>query len=94
LAVLVGKNDLTGQDRCQPRDKGKTLASSSTLDRPELTPADTSAKARCKKIVADPEGMDRFLVDCFLESHWQRQWEIWVDLDATDDPIHYFSLFA
>ena len=31
LAVLVGKNDPTGQDRFHPRDKGKALASSSTL---------------------------------------------------------------
>ncbi|MEA3275374.1 MAG: IS1380 family transposase [Pseudomonadota bacterium] len=88
LAVLVGKKDPTGQDRFFARDKGKPLASSSTLNRLELTPPDASAKARYKKIVADPEGMDRLFVDCFLESHQKPPAQIWLDLDATDDPIH------
>ncbi len=88
LAVLVGKKDPTGQDRCAERDKGKPLASSSTLNRLELTPADADAKARYKKIVADPAGMDRLLVDCFLESYGEPPQQIWLDLDATDDPIH------
>jgi hypothetical protein len=88
LAVLVGKQDPTGQDRSCQRDKGKPLASSSTLNRLELTPADADAKARYKKIVADPEGMDRLLVDCFLEAFQEPPQQIWLDLDATDDPIH------
>jgi len=88
LAVSVGKQDPTGQDRCCPRDQGKPLASSSTLNRLELTPADAGAKGRCKKIVADPAGMDRLLVECFLESYAQPPEAIWLDLDATDDPIH------
>jgi hypothetical protein len=70
------------------RDQGKPLASSSTLNRLELTPPDATAKARYKKIVADPLGMDRLLIDCFLEAHAQPPEEIWLDLDATDDPIH------
>lgn len=88
LAVLVGKADPTGQDRRDPRDKGKPLASSSTLNRLELTLPDASAKTRYKKIVADPAGMDRLLVDCFLEAHATPPAEIWLDLDATDDPLH------
>jgi hypothetical protein len=88
LAVLVGKDDPTGQDRLFERDKGKALASSSTLNRLELTPPDADAKARYKKIVADPAGMDRLLVDCFLESYDTAPEEIWLDLDATDDPLH------
>ena len=88
LAVLVGKEDPTGQDRLLERDKGKALASSSTLNRLELTPADADAKARYKKIVADPAGMDRLLVDIFLEAHEKPSEEIWIDLDATDDPTH------
>jgi len=88
LAVLVGKEDPTGQDRFCPRDQGKPLASSSTLNRLELTPADADGKARYKKIVANPAGMDRLLVDCFLEAHRRPPEEIWLDLDATDDPIH------
>jgi hypothetical protein len=88
LALLVGKEDPTGQDRLFERDKGKALASSSTLNRLELTPADADAKARYKKIVANPEGMDRLLVDFFLEAHEAPPEEIWIDLDATDDPTH------
>lgn len=88
LAVAVGKEDPSGQDRLCARDKGKPLASSSTLNRLELTPEDAGAKARYKKIVADPAGMDRLFVDCFLEAHAQAPQEIWLDLDATDDPIH------
>jgi len=88
LAVLVGKEDPTGQDRFCPRDQGKPLASSSTLNRLELTPADADGKARYKKIVANPAGMDRLLVDCFLETHRRPPEEVWLDLDATDDPIH------
>jgi len=88
LAVLVGKIDPTGQDRLHPRDKGKALASSSTLNRLELTLPDASAKARYKKIVADPEGMDRLLVDCFLDAYTTPPAQLWLDLDATDDPIH------
>jgi hypothetical protein len=88
LAVLVGKEDPTGQDRVFERDKGKALASSSTLNRLELTPPDADAKARYKKIVADPEGMDRLLVDCLLESYDKAPEQVWLDLDATDDPTH------
>jgi hypothetical protein len=32
--------------------------------------------------------MDRLLIDCFLEAHAQPPEAIWLDLDATDDPIH------
>jgi hypothetical protein len=58
LAAVVGKADPSGADRLHPRDRGKALASSSTLNRLELTPADANAEARYKKIVAHPAGMD------------------------------------
>lgn len=88
LAVMVGKSDPTGQDRAREQDKGKALASSSTLNRLELTPANADATARYKKIVADPAGIDRLLVDCFLEAYPKAPKRIWLDLDATDDPLH------
>lgn len=88
LAVMVGKEDTSGQDRRLPIDRGKPLASSSTLNRLELTPPDADARARYRKTVADPAGMDRLLVECFLEAHAQPPEAIWLDLDATDDPIH------
>jgi hypothetical protein len=88
LAVLVGKADPSGADRLLARDRGKALASSSTLNRLELTPPEADASARYKKIVADPAGMDRLLVDCFLDAYPAHPKEIWLDLDATDDPLH------
>jgi hypothetical protein len=39
LAVLVGKKDPLGQERVRPLDRGKALASKSTLNRLELTPS-------------------------------------------------------
>ncbi|WP_295388564.1 IS1380 family transposase [uncultured Thiodictyon sp.] len=88
LAAVVGKADPSGADRLHPRDRGKALASSSTLNRLELTPEDAKADARYKKIVAHPAGMDALLVDCFLDAHPTAPRSIWIDLDATDDPLH------
>lgn len=88
LALLVGKHDLTGKDRERERDKGRPLAGSSTLNRLELTTPESAAADRYKKIAADPASLDRLLVEVFIESHKQAPREIWLDLDATDDPLH------
>ena len=47
-----------------------------------------AAGHRYQKVVADPAGLDRLLVDVFLESHRQAPSVVWLDLDATDDPLH------
>jgi hypothetical protein len=86
LALLVGKRDLTGEDRERERDKGNPLAGSSTLNRLELTTPDSAKADRYKKIAADPKAFDRLLVDLFMESYDKAPREIWLDLDATDDP--------
>ncbi len=86
LAVAVGKQDPTGNDRSADRDKGKALAGKSTLNRLELTPAD--AIQGPKKILADHDAMDDLLVDLFLDSYGRRPKRIWLDVDATDDQIH------
>ena len=88
LALLVGKADLTGEARRRVRDQGCPLAGSSTLNRMELGTPDEAAHHRYQKIVADPEGLDRLLVDVFLESHQGTPSVLWLDLDATDDPLH------
>ncbi|MFX3658376.1 MAG: IS1380 family transposase [bacterium] len=88
LALLVGKRDLTGEDRERERDKGNPLAGSSTLNRLELTTPESAKSDRYKKIAADPKAFDRLLVDLFIESHDKPPREIWLDLDATDDPLH------
>ena len=88
LALLVGKRDVTGADRARLRDRGRPLASSSTLNRLELSEADGAANSRYKRIVADTQAMDRLLVDAFMESLGSAPAEVWLDLDATDDPLH------
>ena len=88
LATLVGKTDVTGEKRLREQDRGCPLASSSTLNRLELSEPDTAAGSRYKRIGADPQALDRLLVDIFLESYQRGPREIWLDLDATDDPLH------
>jgi hypothetical protein len=88
LAVLVGKPDPTGQKRKRLRDRGNVLAGKSTLNRlerrlPQATPKET----RYKKILIDPEAVDRVLTELFLEAHTVPPSEIVLDLDATDDPV-------
>jgi hypothetical protein len=88
LAVLVGKEDPTGQDRLRQRDQGKALAGKSTLNRLELTPVGADAESRYKKIVASMKAVERLFVDLFLQAHPQAPERIVLDLDATDDPVH------
>ena len=88
LAVLVGKRDVTGQERLELRDRGKPLAGKSTLNRLELTPAKATSKSRYKKIVARQEKIAGWFVEAFLGLNPQPPEEIILDLDATDDPIH------
>jgi hypothetical protein len=88
LALLVGKQDLMGEARVREQDRGNPLAGSSTLNRLELSTPETAADDRYKKIAADPAALDHLLVDVFLESQRTPPREIWLDLDATDDPLH------
>src|SRR5688572_11995426 len=88
LAVMVGKTDPKGELRRERRDRGKALAGKSTLNRLELTRADAGPGERYKKIVMNPEAIDRLMVDHFLDAHRGAPLQIILDLDATDDPIH------
>ena len=88
LAMLVGKSDIVGETRSQARDKGYPLASSSTLNRLELGHPDTARCNRYKRIAGDNDDLDRLFVDLFVESFDTAPKEIWLDLDATDDPLH------
>ena len=53
LALAMGKEDPTGATRKRSQDRGLPLASSSTLNRLELTTLDATAQTRYKKIVAN-----------------------------------------
>ena len=88
LSLLVGKRDVTGEKRIRERDRGYALASASTLNRMELGEPEEAAHDRYKRIVARPEAFDELLVELFVESHSRAPRELWLDLDATDDPLH------
>jgi hypothetical protein len=88
LATLVGKEDVTGEGRVDPRDRGKPLAGKSTLNRLELTPARATVKSRYKKIVARQQALARWFVEAFVRLTPAPPEEITLDLDATDDPLH------
>lgn len=88
LALLVGKEDPTGQDRVRERDRGKALAGKSTLNRLELTPVGADAQSRYKKITAATKEIERLFVELFLQAHRQVPERIVLDFDATDDPVH------
>lgn len=89
LALVAGKPDLTGGDRSRTRDQGNALAGSSTLNRLELGVSEADEKRwRYSKIVADEAALDRLLVDLFLESREAPSGPVWLDFDATDDPLH------
>jgi hypothetical protein len=88
FAAMVGKTDPTGDYRLLKRDKGHALAGKSTLNRLELTPEDADEKSRYKKIVMNPEAIDKLLIDTFIESYPKAPEQIILDLDATDIPLH------
>ena len=88
LAVMVGKTDPKGEHRRESRDQGKALAGKSTLNRLELTRADAGPGERYKKVMMNPERIDRLMIDHFLDAQDRAPLQIVLDLDATDDPIH------
>ena len=88
MSVLVGKTDITGEERIRERDRGHALASASTLNRLELGEPDEAAHSRYKRIVSRSEELDELLVELYVESQHEAPREIWLDLDATDDPLH------
>lgn len=77
LAAVVGKAEPT-----------ERLASPSTLNRLELTPANATAEDRYRKVVYQGEAIADLFVDLFLDARKKRPTELVLDLDATDDPIH------
>jgi hypothetical protein len=88
LAVLAGKQDSSGEERKRGRDKGKSLAGKSTLNRLESATKDDPSRDRYKKISYDSEVIDALLVNLFLESFTKAPEEIVLDLDATDSPLY------
>jgi hypothetical protein len=98
LALCQGYEDLNDHDAlrhdallalgCGLEEPGEGLASRSTLNRLELTPATATERDRYHKIVYDEAAIERLLVEVFLEGYDAPPERIVLDLDATDDPLH------
>ena len=88
LALALGKKDVEGTSRHRRADCGKVLASSSTLNRLELTPSVLDGFARYKKIVHHRDKLEAMFVEVFLDSFAKAPEEIVLDFDATDDVVH------
>jgi hypothetical protein len=88
LATVVGKRDPLGRDRRQRADRGKALAGKSTLNRLEWGFEEAIHQDRYRRIAVDPDAVDRFFVDCYLDSCEPAPRQIVLDVDATDDPLH------
>ena len=98
LALACGYEDLNDHDALRQDallalasghdDPTTVLASRSTLNRLERTPAYATAEDRYCKILYDAAAIDRLWVELFLERHAQPPAQIVLDLDATDDPLH------
>jgi len=88
LAAAVGCEDVLGEHRHRPSDRGAGLAGKSTLNRMELTPIGARRTARYKKIVADRGAIERLVVELFLQAHPAPPDRIILDLDATDVTLH------
>lgn len=88
LATAVGKVDSTGEHRKRESDKGAALAGKSTLNRLEFALHSEAAESRYHRIAADPDAIERFFVEVFLDSFDQTPERIVLDFDATDNPLH------
>jgi hypothetical protein len=93
--LALGYEDLNDHDelRTDPvfgmlvdnSEMSEALAGKSTLNRLELG---AGAQDRYKKITFWKEGIDRLLVDLFLEAHPAAPAKIVLDIDTTDLPLH------
>lgn len=92
LAVMVGKRDPEGKERARGRDRGMALAGKSTLNRLERTPVGANEESRYKKITANLNAIQQFLVEAFLQQHDTPPARIVLDVDATDAPVHGHQL--
>jgi len=88
LAAVLGSRDPEGRKRHQARDRGHPLAGKSTLHRMEWGTLEAAQDDRYRRIAVDPEAVDDFFVDAFVDSFDSPPEEIILDVDATDDPLH------
>ena len=83
LAVAVDKADPLGERQAAGLRSGEALARAGVLlNRLELTGAEVDEQERYKKIAMDPDRIDGWMVDAFVESHESAPEEMVLDLDA------------
>lgn len=90
IAAAVGKTDPLGENRIG-EDKGNPLAGKSTLNRLEITNAQTQNGERSThyhKIHANHADIEKTLIQLGIQALPQDTSEIILDFDATDDLIH------
>jgi hypothetical protein len=85
LAVAVGKRDPLGAERLAEGDQGKALAGKSTLNRLELSAAESD---QYKKTPVDGEKVGRLLVDLFIQTREESPQQLILDIDTTCDVVH------
>ena len=88
LATAVGKRDPKGLGRSRTRDRGASLAASSTLNHLELSRPDEADSHRYKRVVLREDYVDEVLLDVFIQSFDKPPKQLVLDFDATDDPLH------
>lgn len=92
LALACGRSDIHGADRHRREDRGKPLASSSTLNRLELAVprdgSDVPTVDRYHRVAFDPMAGQQLFTQLFAQRHTQPPQQIIIDVDATDDIIH------
>ena len=96
-ALALGHEDLNDHDALRRdavlsllsagRHRGAALASPSTLNRLELGQPERP-RDRYKRVVPHTQALDDPLVKLFMESCAEPPRELWLDLDATHDPLH------
>jgi hypothetical protein len=87
FATACGVVDPTGSGRKYARDQGKPLAGKSTLNRLETTPPGR-IRPRAKKIIYDPQAIETYFVQKFLQSRRSVPRRLILDLDCTDTILH------
>lgn len=85
LATVVGKEDVTGQNRRSAKDRGAACASPSTLNRLDLG---SCFEDRYRKIHADPQKVEAALLEAGVRCLPKDQKLFILDFDATDMPLH------
>lgn len=93
MALGVGKQEPLGLDRPDPKDRGKALASKSTLNRLELTNAKTTHQGEAinkgdHKIRANHAELEKLMIELAVNMLSADTNEIILDFDATDSLIH------